>query len=200
MHGRLPRRMSLPQLGLWCTTSWSGNLKRKGCLFSESDWNIQFQCDDIDDNDDFHRCEDGLAEELSKCFDSCGGVSSCIIACSTDYENGLKECPCMEGCPGGCPCENWDCTVQVLYFTPLIFRVNLSLVWSPRHWRLPHMWRCPFNRAWKVLWRLWCTLNMYHPMYWRLWSCRERLSMYGRLSGRMSMSKLGLWCSCTKSG
>ena len=85
-------------------------------MFSESDWNIQFQCDDIDDNDDFHRCEDGLAEELSKCFDSCGGVSSCIIACSTDYENGLKECPCMEGCPGGCPCENWDCTVQVLYF------------------------------------------------------------------------------------
>ena len=172
MHGRLPRGMSVPQLGLWCTTTWSGNLNRKGCLFSESDCNIQFQCDDIDDNDDFHRCEDGLAEELSKCFDSCGGISSCIIACSTDYENGLKECPCMEGCPGGCPCENWDCTVQVLYFTPpLIFRVNLSLVWSPWHRRLPHMWRCPFNRTRKVLWRLWCNLNMYHPMYRRLWSC-----------------------------
>ena len=43
-------------------------------------------------------------------------MSSCIIACSTDYENGLKDCPCMEGCPGGCPCENWDCTLQVCWF------------------------------------------------------------------------------------
>ena len=103
---------------------------KTGCFFRESDCKPQFQCDDIDDNDDFHRCEDGLAEELSKCFESCGGVSACIIACSTDYENGLKDCPCMEGCPGGCPCENWDCTLQVCRCAFDLANLINVLVWS----------------------------------------------------------------------
>merc|ERR1712126_110170 len=68
------------------------------------------QCDgDIDENEDFHRCEDSLAAELAQCLASCGGSSSCIIGCSTNYENGFKNCPCMEGCPKGCPCPEWDC-------------------------------------------------------------------------------------------
>ena len=72
------------------------------------------QCDP-DESEDFHRCEDELAEELENCFVACGGNSSCIIACSADYENGLKNCPCMEGCPGGCPCDSWDCTRKVCH-------------------------------------------------------------------------------------
>ena len=68
-----------------------------------------FQCDDIDNNDDWHRCEDGLAIELGDCFDTCFGDSSCIIDCGKQYENSIKDCPCMEGCPDGCPCDNWDC-------------------------------------------------------------------------------------------
>ena len=72
-----------------------------------------FQCDDIDANDDWHRCEDGLQIELGECFEGCGTDSLCLIDCSSDFEIALKDCPCMENCPDGCPCPNWDCDVQV---------------------------------------------------------------------------------------
>ena len=69
-----------------------------------------FQCDDIEENEDFHRCEDTLANELAQCLAACGGASSCIIGCSSNYETDLKNCPCMEGCPQGCPCAEYDCS------------------------------------------------------------------------------------------
>ena len=77
---------------------------------------FELKCDgDIDENEDFHRCEDSLATELAQCLASCGGSSSCIIGCSTNYENGFKNCPCMEGCPKGCPCPEWDCSYIPFY-------------------------------------------------------------------------------------
>ena len=71
------------------------------------------QCDDIDANDDWHKCEDRLSLELGKCFEGCGTDSSCLIQCTKDFEIALNDCPCMEGCPDGCPCPNWDCDAAV---------------------------------------------------------------------------------------
>merc|ERR1712131_12458 len=68
------------------------------------------QCEDVEANEDFHRCEDTLANELAQCLAACGGSSSCIIGCSSNYETDLKNCPCMEGCPQGCPCAEYDCS------------------------------------------------------------------------------------------
>ena len=89
---------------------------------------IYFKCT-IDDIDDFHRCEDSLSIELRKCFEACGAVSACIVECSAKYEEALNECPCMEGCPGGCPCPGWDCEAPII--NQVRFRAFLSLQKNP---------------------------------------------------------------------
>ena len=104
-----------------------------------------FQCT-IDDIDDFHRCEDSLSIELGKCFEACGAVSSCIVECSAKYEEALNECPCMEGCPGGCPCPGWDCEApiinQVCCFQDFESQEILTKIFSVKRkfWTYKNIW------------------------------------------------------------
>merc|ERR1712226_1841424 len=51
------------------------------------------QCEDIDLNEDYQKCEGKITETFEKCLAACTGDSSCIIGCSQQYENDLKECP-----------------------------------------------------------------------------------------------------------
>ena len=104
MHGRLSRWLSLRKLGLY---SSGMSVRLWSCRF-----NHFLQCGP-EDIDDFHTCEDALSIELGECFEGCGAISACIIQCTDDYEAAVKDCPCMEGCPGGCPCPNWDCDAAV---------------------------------------------------------------------------------------
>ena len=34
---------------------------------------------------------------------------SCLPDCNRDYNTNVKECPCQENCPNGCPCPNYSC-------------------------------------------------------------------------------------------
>ena len=54
-----------------------------------------------------------LSLELGKCFEGCGTDSLCLLDCTSDFETALKDCPCQEGCPDGCPCPNWDCDAAI---------------------------------------------------------------------------------------
>ena len=45
-------------------------------------------------------------ETLIQCFKSCSGASACINKCNEDFGENMKNCPCMDNCKNGCPCDH----------------------------------------------------------------------------------------------
>lgn len=60
-------------------------------------------CADPDVNPDHVFCRDTVESIFSACIGTCDNDASCISACSRDYGNNYAKCPCMDGCPDGCP-------------------------------------------------------------------------------------------------
>ena len=46
----------------------------------------------------------------SKCVVLCEvGDNACFQTCAREYAENLKNCPCQENCPTGCPCPDYQC-------------------------------------------------------------------------------------------
>ena len=81
-------------------------------------WNWPFQgctsdfctCRDLTTDPDFIACERQFQIEYLTCIDDCSHDDvRCLAACSREYDDSLKDCPCQENCPTGCPCPDYVC-------------------------------------------------------------------------------------------
>ena len=51
-----------------------------------------------------------LKSTSSQCVVFCEvGDNACFQNCAREYAENLKNCPCQEKCPTGCPCPNYQC-------------------------------------------------------------------------------------------
>ena len=67
-------------------------------------------CADFEDNLDYQECKKAADNEAGICADECDiDDVDCIVKCYTDRVDQIKECPCQEKCPNGCPCDNYEC-------------------------------------------------------------------------------------------
>ena len=67
-------------------------------------------CRDVDSNPDFVACEDAFQQIYLTCIGKCPhGDYPCLAKCNREYEASVKDCPCQENCPNGCPCPNYSC-------------------------------------------------------------------------------------------
>ena len=96
------------------------------------------KCRDVESDPNFTACEKTIRDEYSDCIVSCSpGDFTCVSICSRNYDEALKlgwqkfyeatlavhceiyhasklfikNCPCNENCPQGCPCPNYTCLV-----------------------------------------------------------------------------------------
>ena len=46
---------------------------------------------------------------LINCHKNCGADIVCFEECFAIFKEEMKECPCMENCPLGCPCSGFVC-------------------------------------------------------------------------------------------
>ena len=54
----------------------------------------------------------------SECIQLCEiGENTCGQNCDEEYTINLKNCPCRENCPLGCPCPNYQCPVMAAVAT-----------------------------------------------------------------------------------
>ena len=42
---------------------------------------------------------------------NCSSAFECITYCELKLNENLKNCPCGEKCPAGCPCPEFDCSI-----------------------------------------------------------------------------------------
>ena len=67
-------------------------------------------CRNLDQNSDYVECEDYFERIYLQCIVSCPHEDLlCLPNCNRDYDTNVKECPCQENCPNGCPCPNYTC-------------------------------------------------------------------------------------------
>ena len=65
---------------------------------------------EIDTNPDFVACEDAFEQIYLTCIGNCPhGDYPCLADCNREYDASIKDCPCQENCPNGCPCPNYLC-------------------------------------------------------------------------------------------
>ena len=70
------------------------------------------RCYDMENNPDYVLCENFYRNLYSKCVVSCAvGDNECFQKCVREYAENMKECPCEENCPLGCPCPVYQCPV-----------------------------------------------------------------------------------------
>ena len=68
------------------------------------------KCGDRTSNPDYAKCEEHMKADYTSCITLCPpGDSTCLAACVGQYNENLKNCPCNENCPLGCPCPNYTC-------------------------------------------------------------------------------------------
>ena len=54
-----------------------------------------------------------MKADYTTCISQCSDKDyPCLAACSRQYKETLKKCPCNENCPLGCPCPNYNCAVK----------------------------------------------------------------------------------------
>ena len=78
-----------------------------GCVDCPAD--VCNACADPGGNQDYIKCYEKLQEIRSDCMNSCSGNSTCLENCTSDFLEDIKNCPCEENCPNGCPCPSYDC-------------------------------------------------------------------------------------------
>ena len=69
------------------------------------------QCVDPELNADFIKCEQYVTSVYVECASKCGSDLACNSGCARQFDEDMKQCPCQEKCPGGCPCPGYDCEV-----------------------------------------------------------------------------------------
>ena len=68
----------------------------------------------VDYLDEYAVCSDEAHETLYSCLNACPNFDiACDHKCTIDFDKQLKNCPCMENCPGGCPCSDYECPSKV---------------------------------------------------------------------------------------
>lgn len=79
-----------------------------GCSECESDF---CPCTDPESNVDYVECSTLAYNQFVTCIGACGPESpACYDKCNNEYVRQLNQCPCRDGCPLGCPCEEYQCT------------------------------------------------------------------------------------------
>ena len=46
---------------------------------------------------------------LARCIYNCENNGDCESDCVSQFKGHTANCPCEENCPGGCPCDDYDC-------------------------------------------------------------------------------------------
>ena len=103
-----------------------------GCDGCESDY---CQCVDPESNADYIFCQRAAEAQYNRCVYTCDiGDAVCFSECNRDYTANHALCPCMDGCPNGCPCENQSLEYQcpspgpVFTTTALLHRTVTALL------------------------------------------------------------------------
>ena len=98
----------------------------KGCLTPFC------SCRNIDSNQDFLQCEDKFQQIYLQCIVGCPHDDYlCLPNCNRDYEINLRDCPCQENCPNGCPCPNYTCGAA----PPVVQNKTVLILNSYDEWR-----------------------------------------------------------------
>jgi len=59
---------------------------------------------------DYDKCESDASDLLDACQADCDiSDRDCNFHCLDLFYNELDQCPCMSGCPDGCPCPGFEC-------------------------------------------------------------------------------------------
>ena len=75
-------------------------------------------CRDVENDPDFIACENQMKAEYIACVDLCQpGDYPCLALCNREYDEKLKNCPCKENCPLGCPCPDYTCDASTTQAT-----------------------------------------------------------------------------------
>ena len=70
-------------------------------------------CQDVANSPDFISCKEKIEQEYSACILACeAGDFLCLAMCSRQLDEDMIQCPCQEGCPNGCPCQNYECETE----------------------------------------------------------------------------------------
>ena len=78
-------------------------------------------CRDIDSNPNYVDCEDQFQQIYLVCIGNCAhGDFACLAVCNRDYESSVKDCPCQENCPNGCPCPSYTCQGNGFHKTEIV--------------------------------------------------------------------------------
>ena len=77
-----------------------------GCQNCENDL---CQCYIPDEDRNYLQCKQQIQLQFDQCVSKCDHDIICDVVCELDYQEGLKDCPCQENCPTGCPCPNYQC-------------------------------------------------------------------------------------------
>lgn len=85
-----------------------------GCADCDSSF---CQCVDPELNADFIKCERHFTDVYLECAFGCGSDLSCNSECARQFNVNIKQCPCQEKCPAGCPCPEYDCEMGDLSTT-----------------------------------------------------------------------------------
>merc|ERR1719210_2883281 len=46
---------------------------------------------------------------LARCIYNCEDNGDCESDCVAQFKGRTADCPCEENCPGGCPCDSYEC-------------------------------------------------------------------------------------------
>jgi len=68
-------------------------------------------CSDPDNSTASLQCKHFVNMRYKECANTCDidGTSECFDNCESSRAENMANCPCMQNCPNGCPCENWAC-------------------------------------------------------------------------------------------
>ena len=80
-----------------------------GCSGCESPYCV---CYGDSEDEEKKECLDKLDQVYVSCLVNCEHEVVCVSKCVREYNEGVLECPCNEGCPQGCPCPNYECSTE----------------------------------------------------------------------------------------
>ena len=84
---------------------------QKGCPNGCNQCNNSIcECKNFSTSPDYQQCEAQYSQKYRDCISDCKENDfECISNCNSDFNNGLRRCPCQEECPNGCPCPLYPC-------------------------------------------------------------------------------------------
>ena len=96
---------------------------------------------DVDSNPDFVACKAEFQQVFLTCIENCAENDyACLSQCNREYDSNMRDCPCQENCPDGCPCPSYSCpetTTQISTTTTTaalnktVLVVNSYIGWMP---------------------------------------------------------------------